>query len=219
MNVLAIDTATALTSVALLGGAGELEAADTPPPGSRGRHAETVLALARLLLERAACDWRELDLVAAGTGPGGYTGLRIGLATARGVARAAGAPLAGVGTLRALAAPLRGQTALALIDARRGELFAAAYRDDVEVLAPSVIAPAQLAGLLPAGATAIGDAALAHREQLERAGHSVAPTDSPLHRVSALAICRIAAAGEGGPPAPLYLRRPDAELNLERGPG
>jgi tRNA threonylcarbamoyladenosine biosynthesis protein TsaB len=219
LRILALDTATPVTTVALLDTGGAIyEAADTPPAGSRGHHAQAALILAAGVLADAGLAWAELDLVGVGVGPGGYTGLRIGLATARGIARSSAAALEGVGTLRALAEPLAGQTALALIDARRGELFTAAYLDDVEVLRPQVIAPDMLAGLLAPGAVAVGDGALAHRPALERAGHRVPPDGSPLHAVSAAAICRIAAAGGGGEPLALYLRRPDAERSLDGQP-
>lgn len=216
MKILGLDTATSTTTVAVLR-AGEAleEAADAPAPGSRGQHAEHVLTLAADVLKRAGLDWGEVDLLAVGVGPGGYTGLRIGLATARGLALARATPLTGVGTLRALAEPIRGSIALALIDARRGELFSAAYLDDVEVLAPCVITPTQLPGLLAqAGAMAVGDGANAHRDLLESAGHTVPEEGSALHRVSAGAICRIAGRGGGADAAPLYLRRPDAERSL-----
>jgi tRNA threonylcarbamoyladenosine biosynthesis protein TsaB len=220
MNVLGFDTATPTTAVALLSDAGELhEASDQVPHDSRGQHAQRLLVLAADLLERAALGWRDVDLIAVGLGPGGYTGLRIGLATARGLALAHGSALAGVGTLRALAEPVSGATALALLDARRGELFVAAYMDDVEVLAPRVIAPTELAGLLPAATEpallALGDGAIAQRQSLEHAGVAVPADDSPLHAVHGGSICRLAAAGHGtGELVPLYLRRPDAERAL-----
>ncbi len=219
MNVLGLDTATTLTTVAIASGDGTVhELYDEPAPGSRGQHAASVLVLAAAVLERAGVAWEELDLIAVGVGPGGYTGLRIGLATAHGLALAHATALTGVGTLRALAEPIRGATALAVIDARRSELFTAAYVDDVEVLAPRVIAPAELPGLpAPNGAVAVGDGARIYRDALEGAGLAVPEDDSPLHRVSAAAICRIAVAGGGGEVSPLYLRRPDAERSLPAG--
>jgi tRNA threonylcarbamoyladenosine biosynthesis protein TsaB len=220
VNVLGIDTATPSTAVGLLTGAGELfEARDIVAPGERGRHAERVLVEARDLLATAKLDWSELEAIAVGVGPGGYTGLRIGLATARGLAFACHARLIGVGTLRALAEPLGTATTLALIDARRGELFAGAYVDDVEVLAPRVIAPPSLADVVAAlrGAPllAVGDGALAHRDILERLGVELPDAGSPLHQVSGRAICRLALVSADSSAAPLYLRRPDAELALD----
>ncbi|HEY3019682.1 MAG TPA: tRNA (adenosine(37)-N6)-threonylcarbamoyltransferase complex dimerization subunit type 1 TsaB, partial [Solirubrobacteraceae bacterium] len=84
-------------------GAEPLEARDDPEPGERPRHTAQLLALARALLDRAGLAFADLDLIAVGTGPGSFTGLRIGVATARALAQATGAPVAGVSTLRALA--------------------------------------------------------------------------------------------------------------------
>jgi tRNA threonylcarbamoyladenosine biosynthesis protein TsaB len=220
VNVLALDTATPSTAVAVLGAGTPVDLRDDPPPGSRGEHAGRALVLADAALREAGLRWSDLELIAVGTGPGGYTGLRIGIATARGLARARGVPLAGVGTLRALAAPLRGLCALALLDARRGELFAAAYEDDLEVIAPRVIAPAQLPALLEEIGRrplhAVGDGALAARGQLEALGAEVPGEGSPLHHVSAAAIGALAVREPDAAVTPLYLRRPDAELALGR---
>lgn len=221
MIVLGFDTATPSTSVALLGTSGEpLELRDDPRGSSRGEHSECVLRLARELLVQAELDWSALDLIAVGSGPGGYTGLRIGIATARGLALALGARLAGVCTLRALAQPVGAVTTLALLDGRRGELFAAAYADDAELLAPRVIRPEDLAATVAEldapRVCAVGDGAELERARLEELGVEVAAADSPLQHVSAAAICAIAAREPTATTAPLYLRRPDAELALER---
>lgn len=220
MNILGFDTATPATAVGLLSAAGEqFEARDAPAPGERGHHAERVLVQSHELLLAAKLGWRDLQVIAVGIGPGGYTGLRIGLATAHGLALAHDAELVGIGTLRALAEPVRGATAVAILDARRGELFAAAYLDDVEVLSPCVITPADLpdvlGGRVAHAALAIGDGALAQRDLLSRIGIEVAAADSPLHLLCGGAICRLAARGLGAAATPLYLRRPDAERNLE----
>jgi tRNA threonylcarbamoyladenosine biosynthesis protein TsaB len=222
VTILGLDTATPATAVALLlEDGGIYEARDEAEPDTRGHHTECVLGLARTLLEQAGIEWSDVDHVAVGLGPGGYTGLRIGVATAAGLARALGASLSGVGTLRALALPVAGATALTILDARRGELFAAAYAADVELLAPCVVVPAQLATLafeaseLPL--LAVGDGALAHRSLLDEAGIAVAPAGSVLHRVGASAICRLAAARAldgGASVVPMYLRLPDAEIAL-----
>lgn len=220
MNILGFDTATPETTVGLLTAGGEqFEARDELAPGERGRHAERVLVQSYELLADAKLTWTDLQVIAVGVGPGGYTGLRIGLATAHGLALAHDAELVGVGTLRALAEPVRGVTAIAILDARRGELFAAAYLDDVEVLSPCVITPLELPDVLGdaarRGALAVGAGALAQRDLLSRIGIEVPSEDSPCHHLCGGAICRLAARSPGGPATPLYLRRPDAERNLE----
>ena len=215
MIILGIDTATPATAVALaLTGSAPREERDDVEPGARPRHTERVLGLAAALLAQAGIGWAQIDLVAVGVGPGGYTGLRIGLATARGIARAHGARLAGVGTLRALAEPLGARAAVAVLDARRGEAFIAAYAGSRELLAPRVCAPAELAGWAAAcgpRSLAVGDGALRFASFLAAGGVAVAPAESALHRVSAAAICRLALAGHLTAPVPDYQRVPDAE--------
>ena len=218
MNVLGFDAATPATAVALLRADGWLrEARDDVAPGGRPQHAQRLLGLSAELLAAAGLGWADVELLAVGAGPGSYTGLRIALASARGIARAHGARIVGVSSLRALAEPLCGRAAVAVLDARRGEAFIAAYRDGAELLAPSVCAPAELGALARStgsGALAIGDGALRYRDQLEGAGVEVAPAVSELHHISAGAVCRLAAAGTAAGALPDYLRAPDAEIAL-----
>ncbi|MBA3808020.1 MAG: tRNA (adenosine(37)-N6)-threonylcarbamoyltransferase complex dimerization subunit type 1 TsaB, partial [Solirubrobacterales bacterium] len=131
--VLGFDTATASSVVALLLPDGRIsEMRDDPPPGAHPGHATRLLDMARLLLEQAGVGWREIDRIAAGVGPGTFTGLRVGVASARGLAQSLGVELLGVSSLQALAAAVLtpdraertpGEHVLAVIDARRGEVF------------------------------------------------------------------------------------------------
>jgi tRNA threonylcarbamoyladenosine biosynthesis protein TsaB len=232
VRVLGWDTATPATAVALLDtDAGPaLEERDDPPPGARPAHAAHLLAAAEAVLACAELTWAGVDLLACGVGPGSFTGLRIGVATARAAALARGLPLAGVSTLEALAAaaaaasgPADGRLVVAVLDARRGEAFAAAWGVRREpALQPSALAPEALAGKLaelPGGALAVGDGAVRFRAQLDAAGAVVPPDASPLHRVSAEWICRLAARGGGEEPGtvlPHYIRPPDAQPRRER---
>ena len=170
-----------------------------------------------MVIDRAGIGWDGVDRIAVGVGPGTFTGLRIGIATARALARARGIPLVGVSTLQslALAGPravvtLKGRpgratagldVVLAVLDARRGEVFAASWRmDEVEdfdsaLLLPRAFAPEMLTQLVtPLGPTtlAIGDGALAFRQVLERSGAVIPDDDSQLHRVTATNHCRLA---------------------------
>jgi tRNA threonylcarbamoyladenosine biosynthesis protein TsaB len=235
VRLLAFDTATPATTVALLLDDGELRTRrHEPSAGERPGHVTELLPLTLALLAEAGIGFDQLDRLAVGVGPGTFTGLRIGVATARALAQAHELPLVGVSTLRALAA---GATALgaaapatlAVLDARRGEAFAAAWgagaAADVAaepLLAPAALTPAALAeaaAALPAGIVAVGDGAIRFRGELEAAGAVVPADDSALHRVDAAVHARLAAGMEPNAPdavLPAYLRLPDAELALRR---
>ena len=102
MILLALDTATPASVAGVLRADGAIvEARDDPPPGSRGDHAARLLPLAERALAEAGVAWERLERIAVGVGPGGFTGLRIGIATARALAQALALPLAGVGSLEA----------------------------------------------------------------------------------------------------------------------
>ena len=227
--ILGFDTATPDTVVALaVDGAEPRELRHTPAPRERPGHAAQLLPLARALLDHAGLRFADLRRIGVGVGPGTFTGLRIGVATARALAQGSGAELAAVSTLRALAAAAgHDGPVLAVLDARRGEAFAAAYRGADELLAPVAVRPEALAGLIagrpepPRTWIAVGDGAIAFRQQLEPAAVTVPADGNPCHRVSAVAICRLAA--QGAPTArdalvPEYVRLPDAEEARRRKP-
>jgi tRNA threonylcarbamoyladenosine biosynthesis protein TsaB len=227
--VLAFDTATPATSVALcLEGGQVLEARDDPEPGRRPGHAQRLLPLARSLVEQTAVGWHGLERLAVGIGPGTFTGLRIGIATGRALARGLGIPLTGVSTLHSLAlngAGSRGvDGVLAVLDARRREVFAAGWPErQLEtgadpLLAPAAMAPDALAEQISSWGIpllALGNGAVEFRAVLERSGALIPEDASPLHRVSAIDHCRLARALPAGAPDdvhPEYLRLPDAEI-------
>jgi tRNA threonylcarbamoyladenosine biosynthesis protein TsaB len=231
MRILAFDTATRATSVAL----DEVELRDDPPAGTRPRHTTRLMPLIVEVLERAATEWAEIDRIAVGIGPGTFTGLRIGVATARSLSRARGIPLVGVSTLESLALNASGadpatarandahdaEAVLAVLDARRGEVFAAGWQPGHQwrpLLAPSALSPDELAGLATAfglRTLAIGEGAVEFRPVLERAGALIPADGSALNRVTAVNHSRLArklAATDPDQVRPEYLRLPDAEL-------
>lgn len=229
--VLAFDTATSATAVALIGpGVREpIELRDDPGPGGRPRHAQQLLPLAREALQRIGAGFGDLDRVVVGTGPGSFTGLRIGVATARALALGADAELVGVSTLRVLAQPAEeafgAQAVIApILDARRGEVFVEAWRAGRQVLTARAVAPDRVAEVAKEGGVwekrtwlAIGDGAVRFRSILEPVGMSVPADHSPLHRVSATVLAELGARAEPMPRAevlPDYLRLPDAEIAL-----
>jgi tRNA threonylcarbamoyladenosine biosynthesis protein TsaB len=235
--ILGFDTATSATAVGLrLADATTLEARDDPPAGAHPGHATRLLSMTRELLDQAGIGWGELDRLAVGVGPGTFTGLRVGVATARGLAQSLGIELSGVSSLRALAHRARAveterdNGVLSVIDARRGEVFIAAYGASLEeLLTARPLAPAllgeTLADLGGGGPVwrALGDGAVRYRELFEAIGVAVPPDESPLHLLSGGAVCELAAAeiepSMPGGVLPDYRRRPDAELALAAAQG
>jgi len=228
MVVVGIDTATADAVVGVTDGEEVIkESRIGPGDDGRPRHSQVLLPEIERCVD-AAGGWSRIDRIAIGVGPGSFTGLRIGIATARALAQARDLPLAGVGTLAALARGIRldpggeGRLALPVIDARRSEVFAALFDSDREVWPPFVVPPEDLADRLrelDRAPLAAGDGALRFGAQLEAAGATVAPPDDPVHRVAARHVCVIGEAAAAESPdliGPLYLRPPDAKRWLER---
>lgn len=197
MLTLAFDTATDSASCALV--------RDRDVLGERLSRAVRILHDIDEVLAGAGVEPAALDGIVVGTGPGSYTGLRMGLVTARTLALSLGIPVAGVSTLDALGAGSPG--ARPVLDARRGEVFtlvAGEYR---------CVHPDSLE--LDQGETAVGDGAVRYRNVLERSGALVPPDESPVHVPWARHHALLAR--DFGPPEaaePIYLRAPDAERKL-----
>jgi tRNA threonylcarbamoyladenosine biosynthesis protein TsaB len=220
VNVLGLDTATPASAACVVREDGEAFEVVPPPERLTGppRHASELLPAAAACLDDAGLDWGDLDAIGVGVGPGAFTGLRIGVATARALAAAQGAELRPVSSLAALAHGVASAgSRLALIDARRGELFAALYEDGERLWEPLAAAPEAIAERvreLDSAPLAVGDGAVRFRDVLEAAGATVPPGDSPAHAVRGLAVCRLAATVEPVPVEgvlPEYLRLPDAK--------
>jgi tRNA threonylcarbamoyladenosine biosynthesis protein TsaB len=237
LPLLAFDTATRATAVAWQSDASAqpLEARDDPPAGQRPRHTSWLLPLVAGLLERSGTSFNGLERIAVGIGPGTFTGLRIGIATARALGQALGIPLVGVPTLESLAVHVeharpygasRPDAVVSVLDARRGEVFAAAWSltggGRVPLFGVRVLSPLELAELLvaterlaPDRTLAVGDGALAFRDVLDPTGVAIPGDDSECHRVTAAAHCRLAwdlPACHPNDVHPFYVRLPDAEL-------
>jgi tRNA threonylcarbamoyladenosine biosynthesis protein TsaB len=210
MIVLALDTALGACSAAVVRDGAVLAALSDPM--TRG-HQERLAPLVRETMDQAAVGFAALDRIGVTVGPGSFTGLRVGLAFAKGLGIALTKPCVGVGTLEALAASDAGPgLTAAVIDAKRGQVYLQVFQDGVPVMAPDVlateIAAARLAEFWAGGlARLVGPGAgllagvMPGAEVRERA----APDP--------VALARLAAARPAGAQArPLYLRAPDAKL-------
>jgi tRNA threonylcarbamoyladenosine biosynthesis protein TsaB len=226
MVVVGFDTATADTAVCLARD-GEVLHEELLGLASDGspRHSTALLAE----VERAAAvagGWSAVDRIAVGVGPGSFTGVRIGLATARGLGASTGLPVSGVCTLDAIGRALVESTTgegLAVLDARRGEAFAALYSvEGARIWEPLVTTPVDLAERLVELSDpplAGGSGAVRFRHELASRGAEIPDDADPVHRVAARHICALAAEAADGPGdslEPIYLRPPDAQRWRER---
>jgi len=232
--VLGLDTATADTAAGLLLADGTVRTRHhVPDPGERPGHVTALLPLVRELLAEAGVRWTDIERVAVGVGPGSFTGLRIGVATARALARTAGATLVGLSTPAVLAAAAAHDgPVLAALDARRGEAFAAAWADGAGAgvgaapdRGPVTVDPQDLASVLAdlipvPGALAVGDGAVRYRAALEAEGLTVPADGDARHHVNGGTLCRLGALPTASPVGdavlPDYVRAPDAIPTAER---
>lgn len=194
MLILAFDTATDVATSALVW--------DGEVLGELSSRPLTVLEDLDALLRRGGVRDSQVEGIAVGIGPGSFTGLRMGLITARTLSFAWNAGLAGVSTLDALAAGAPG--AVPVIDARRREVFALVGRD------PQVLSPSDLP--VEGGRTYVGDGAVRYRDEIEQRGGVVPPDESELHVPRARFHAELAG-GFGSPELvePMYLRIPDVD--------
>jgi tRNA threonylcarbamoyladenosine biosynthesis protein TsaB len=200
MLTLAFDTATDVATSALVD--------DGEVLGERASRAVTLLEDVDALLRQGGAHPRDLDALAIGIGPGSFTGVRIGLAVARGLGVALELPGAGVSTLDALAAGAPG--AVPVVDARRSEVFALVGGKYV------VVVPGDLE--VESGVEYIGDGALRYRDLLEERGAIVPPDTDERHRPRARFHAQLAHDfGSIEEIEPLYLRLPDAQKQAARG--
>jgi tRNA threonylcarbamoyladenosine biosynthesis protein TsaB len=208
VRLLVIDTGLAVCQAAVFDGDRPLLALCEPM--ARG-HQEALAPMAREAMHKAELAFADLDRIAVTVGPGSFTGVRVGLAFAKGLSLALDIPCVGVGTLAALAASLGGppERCAAVIDAGRGSVYLQIFEGSVELVAPDILpletAAARLAELAPVDSL-VGPQA-ARLVQALPAAHAV-----ELIAPAAGAIARMAQYAAVVPPRPLYLRPPDARL-------
>lgn len=208
MIVLALDTAGVWCSAALYDGARDLVLAERSEELGKG-HAERLMDLIDAVLAEAQLPMQAIGRIGVTIGPGSFTGIRTGVATARGLSLALGVPSAGVTTLQVLAAAALldhpGKPVLAAIDARRGEIYAQVFGPDCKPLAPAEAVDADAARALAISyqASVTGSA----KALIE--GHEASAT--PDHFSAALAARLVHGLNNPEKPKPLYLRAPDAK--------
>ena len=241
MNILAIDTSTLATSVAVVTGTAALPEVRALAESQAHTHSDSLLELVDRVLVASGLTLAALDGLAIGVGPGSFTGLRIGMSTAKGLAFAAGKPLWAVSSLAALALDIdrlvdlsAGAVVVPLLDARRSEVFAGFYRVErgtaLALAEERVLAPEALPGVVAEVARAAGTTRIvpvgdgfdvygdviseALRGQIERvAGARATP--------SAVAVARLAMGGQmpdvAATGAPVYIRAAEAEIKFPGG--
>ncbi len=217
MRVLAIDTALSACSAAVLDTRHAAVTASETIPMVRG-HAEAVMPLIARVMDQAEMEFAQLDRIAVTTGPGSFTGLRVGISAARGIALAAGKPAIGLTTLASFAAPHIAEndssTVVAAIDARHEHVYVQVFGAGGRTVVAPRIAPVREAvrAALGGPTRVVGSAA----ELIAAAWPKSEPPPTLVEQLSAPDIgwvARLGAAAADGhaPPKPLYLRAPDAQ--------
>ena len=232
-RLLAVESATAQAEVAVLDAQGHVLATRSGQSGQH--HSETLLPLIDAVMSESQTDWDRLTAIAVSVGPGAFTSLRIGVATVKGLCFGDERPVLAISTLEALAWSARdwtgdaslGPTLIPALDARRGEVYAAAYRDAQTsesgwgtILAPSVFRADELKQALPEGGCLIGEGASVVADELEtlcpgrfdgRTGAALRPQAKAVGQLG----LRAWSAGRQIAPSrlvPHYVRRAEAEV-------
>jgi tRNA threonylcarbamoyladenosine biosynthesis protein TsaB len=226
--VVGVDTATGINGVAVVDPTGLLGSVFSPP-GVRRR--SDLLGMIETALARAGKSLADVALLAVAVGPGSFTGIRVGLGTAQGIADGAGLPLIGVDTLSAMAtgagAPAVGTTLVSALVARKGELYAAFFENDgagnlIKTVDDRGYTPEDLATAVPPGAVFVGDGYGSAEEIFSSKGRLHNEFGTRPERSGAYGVARTGLRaymeGRGGdyPPVPRYVKKSQAELNWER---
>jgi tRNA threonylcarbamoyladenosine biosynthesis protein TsaB len=219
--ILALDASTPVTTVALARAENREVLAEVAVSagGPSGGASEALLPGVHAVLDLAGEELSAVGRVLCGVGPGTFTGIRIAAATARALSLGTGAALAKNSTLNALAAPALScrPDVLAIIDARRGQVFVRRFSMEGPTTGILVMKPEEL--LAEGRPLVVGDGAVRYRGALEGLGH-IPPDGSPLHRVSAVGHVISADLSPVAPEdlVPIYVREPDAEVRRDLNP-
>ena len=208
MIVLGLDTCLAACSVAVIDGARVL--AHRSEAMARG-HQERLAPMAQAVMADAGLGFDELERVGVTIGPGSFTGLRVGVAFAKGLSAALGVPLIGVGVLEALAAEVGDGLVFAAVDARRDQLYLQGFDGGRSIMAPDGLeigtAAARVAELAAGRTPVLVGSGAPLLAALAAAAQVLTPEGA-----DARCVARLAAARAPAPVRPLYLRAPDARL-------
>lgn len=225
MKILAIDTASFPASAAVYEDGiilGEYVIRN------QRKHSQNIMVMVERLFDDLSMDISQMDAFAVTVGPGSFTGLRIGISTVRAFAQAMNKPVVGISTLEALAYNLAGSgdIIISMLDARRDEVFAAAYSfqgmEINEILAPCVMTVQEITGLFSDGTViCTGDGALKHADEIKSKGIIVAPAHLAEVRAASLAVLAADKAQRGMAVShneiqPVYLRKSQAEREYEK---
>ena len=222
MRILALDTALPAVSLCILDAGAAEPLASESIPMERG-HAEALMPLVARAMAKVEGGFASLERIAVTVGPGSFTGIRIGIAAARGIALARGVEAVGVSTLAAFAAPLLFEEAegivASVIDARHGHVFFTAYGPGGRVLtSPRILPLREACRLLGAGRVrVVGSGALLLKEEAARIGLEINVVDAaPAPDIVAVARLGLAADPANAPARPLYLKAPDVKPSLHQ---
>jgi tRNA threonylcarbamoyl adenosine modification protein YeaZ len=217
MRVLAIDCALDACSAAVLDSASGIIIASETRSMTRG-HAEAIMPLIARVMDQAKIEFRELDRIAVTVGPGSFTGLRVGISAARGIALAAGKPAVGLSTLAGFAAPHIAADdttpVAAVVDARHDHVYLQVFgAGGRTVLAPRIAPLREAVAAATSGpARIVGSGAdLVARAWPQGAAPPALVDQRGAPDIAWIARLGAAAADRDGPPKPLYLRAPDAQ--------
>ena len=210
MLVLALETSERTGSIALVRDAALIE--EAPLEGDRG-HGARLLVAVDALLRRHGLTAADVDLFAASAGPGSFTGVRVGLGTARALAWSLGKPATALPSLRVLAENVRGALAAPVLDACKGEVYGALYDDGVELLPPSVSAPDRWKDTVLAAAAGRPVVFYGSGTATFEALFGPGGADPRIH-AAALGLLAARAMENLPPPIPRYVRASEAEIKF-----
>jgi tRNA threonylcarbamoyl adenosine modification protein YeaZ len=219
MRILAIDSSLPAISVCVFDSGAQKVLARATTPMLKG-HAEALMPMVERVMSGVGGGFASLGRVAATVGPGSFTGIRIGVAAARGIALACGIEAVGVSTLAALATPLLfaddGQIVAAVIDALHGNVYLSAYGASGRILtSPRLVSVADACRLLGAGQVlAVGGGAGLLRDAARTLGQDIAVVEAePWPDIVAVAKLGVVADPVNAPARPLYLKAPDVTVS------